>query len=231
LKNLEDVMEILEAFDLTGTLRGAAELPRVDAVALKIDEWVDRSRRRIRADVAHRRRRRWSIWARSARRAVAVAGRARAPVPAVGDRARAMDGLGRRRRSEGRRPVDGAVLRLAGMIAIPRRAPALGSDDAIGGDGVRADAASVRRRADPRAHVPPAVMLATRDQSGRWRGPITIVTGPTLDPHVMSLRESGDYLFLHNGLGHRRNAEPPQEVELPETAIHPSNDDTVTDLT
>ena len=77
-------MEILEAFDLTGTLRGAAELagcdhktvahwvrareeaggglpvavrprPRVDGFAVKIEEWVDRSRGRIRADVAHQR--------------------------------------------------------------------------------------------------------------------------------------------------------------------------------
>jgi len=77
-------MEILEAFDLTGTLRGAAQLagcdhktvahwvrardeaggglavstrprPRVDAFAQKIEEWVDRSRGRIRADVAHQR--------------------------------------------------------------------------------------------------------------------------------------------------------------------------------
>jgi transposase len=84
LKNSEEVMEILEAFDLAGTLRGAAELagcdhktvahwvaardeaggglpvsvrprPRVDAFAEKIDEWVDRSRGRIRADVAHQR--------------------------------------------------------------------------------------------------------------------------------------------------------------------------------
>jgi transposase len=84
LKNSEEVMEILEAFDLTGSLRGAAELagcdhktvahwvrareeaggglpvavrrrPRVDAFAVKIEEWVDRSRGRIRADVAHQR--------------------------------------------------------------------------------------------------------------------------------------------------------------------------------
>jgi len=77
-------MEILEAFDLTGTLRGAAELagcdhktvahwvrarelaggglpaptrprPRVDRFAEKIEEWVERSRGRIRADVAHQR--------------------------------------------------------------------------------------------------------------------------------------------------------------------------------
>ena len=77
-------MEILEAFDLTGTLRGAAALvgcdhktvahwvrareragggppvavrprPRVDAFGGKIEEWVDRSRGKIRADVAHQR--------------------------------------------------------------------------------------------------------------------------------------------------------------------------------
>src|SRR4051794_18275367 len=76
-------MEILEAFDATGSLRAAAELagcdhktvgqwvrareqaggglpapvrarPRVDAFAEKIEEWVGRSRGRIRADVAHR---------------------------------------------------------------------------------------------------------------------------------------------------------------------------------
>jgi transposase len=84
LKNSEEVMEILEAFDLAGTLRGAGELagcdhktvshwvrarevaggglpvsvrprPRVDAFAVKIEEWVDRSRGRIRADVSHQR--------------------------------------------------------------------------------------------------------------------------------------------------------------------------------
>src|SRR4051812_49644186 len=77
-------MEILEAFDATGTLRAAAELagcdhktvahwvraredagggrpvsvrprPRVDAFAEKIEEWVDRSRGKVRADVAHQR--------------------------------------------------------------------------------------------------------------------------------------------------------------------------------
>ena len=77
-------MEILEAFDLAGSLRGAAELagcdhktvahwvaareaaggglplperprPRVDAFAEKVEEWVERSRGKIRADKAHER--------------------------------------------------------------------------------------------------------------------------------------------------------------------------------
>jgi transposase len=107
LKNSEEVMEILEAFDLTGTLRGAAELagcdhktvahwvrareqaggglpvavrsrPRVDAFALKIEEWVDRSRGRIRADVAHQRLLAMGYLGseRTTRRAVAAAKRA-----------------------------------------------------------------------------------------------------------------------------------------------------------
>jgi transposase len=82
LKKAEEVMEILEAFDLAGSLRGAAELcgcdhktvahwvrardeaggglplptrprPRVDAFAQKIEELVQRSRGKIRADKAH----------------------------------------------------------------------------------------------------------------------------------------------------------------------------------
>ena len=84
MKSAEEVMEILEAFDLTGSLRGAAALagcdhktvahwvrareeaggglpvsvrprPRVDPFADKIEEWVERSRGRIRADKAHER--------------------------------------------------------------------------------------------------------------------------------------------------------------------------------
>jgi transposase len=84
LKKAEEVMEILEAFDLAGSLRGAAELagcdhktvahwvaareaaggglpvsrrprPRVDGFAEKIEELVERSRGKIRADKAHER--------------------------------------------------------------------------------------------------------------------------------------------------------------------------------
>ena len=100
-------MEILEAFDLTGTLRGAAQLagcdhktvahwvaardavggglpvasrsrPRVDAFAVKIEEWVDRSRGRVRADVCHQRLLAMGYVGseRTTRRAVAVAKRA-----------------------------------------------------------------------------------------------------------------------------------------------------------
>jgi transposase len=82
LKTPEEVMEILEAFDATGSLRAAAELvgcdhktighwvrardeaggglpqparprPRVEAFAEKIEEWVARSRGKVRADRAH----------------------------------------------------------------------------------------------------------------------------------------------------------------------------------
>jgi transposase len=83
VKSAEEMMEILEAFDLVGSLRGAAALvgcdhktvarcvalregaagelrrrrarPLVDPFADKIGEWVERSRGRIRADVAHER--------------------------------------------------------------------------------------------------------------------------------------------------------------------------------
>ena len=97
-------MEILEAFDLTGSLRGAAELAGCDhktvahwvrardaaggglPVAVGRGRWLTGSRRRstsgcgaraakVRADNAHRSWSRWAIWARSARRV----GRSRRP--------------------------------------------------------------------------------------------------------------------------------------------------------
>ena len=82
MKSAEEIMEILEAYDLTGSLRDAAELagcshhtvaqyvaarergrvdpgraPRrvmlVDPYLEKLEEWVERSRGKVRADVAH----------------------------------------------------------------------------------------------------------------------------------------------------------------------------------
>lgn len=83
MKSAEEIMEILEGFDLTGSYRDAGELagcspntvirwvaareagqlvvgraaPRpsvIDAFAAKLEELVDRSKGKIRADVAHR---------------------------------------------------------------------------------------------------------------------------------------------------------------------------------
>jgi hypothetical protein len=81
VKSAEEIMNMLEAFDLTGSLRDAGELagcshhtvagyvaareagalsarpaPRVqlvDAYLEKVEEWVERSKGKIRADVAH----------------------------------------------------------------------------------------------------------------------------------------------------------------------------------
>jgi transposase len=106
VKSSEEIMEILEAFDLTGGLRAAAALAGCDHktvahyVALrdagmapderlrrpmlidefldKIEEWVDRSRGSIRADVAHRKLAAMGFTGseRTTRRAVAVAKKA-----------------------------------------------------------------------------------------------------------------------------------------------------------
>jgi transposase/uncharacterized membrane protein len=81
VKSSEEIMEILEAFDLTGSLRAAAELVgcdhktvahyvarrdagrapdermirpmAIDPFLAKVEEWVDRSRGGVRADVVH----------------------------------------------------------------------------------------------------------------------------------------------------------------------------------
>jgi Mu transposase-like protein len=82
LKSAEEIMQILEAYDLTGSYRDAAELVGcshhtvahyveareegrltpgragrrsmlIDAFLPKLEEWVDRSRGKVRADVAH----------------------------------------------------------------------------------------------------------------------------------------------------------------------------------
>ena len=117
-KSGREIMEILEAFDLTGCAHSAAQLagtdrktvaryvalrdagadpleaerrPRsVDAFLAKVEELVDRSNGRIRADVVHRKLTAMGYGGseRTTRRAVAeaegrLAGRAPADVPAV----------------------------------------------------------------------------------------------------------------------------------------------------
>jgi hypothetical protein len=80
-----------------------------------------------------------------------LASRAWAPHAAVGDRAGAVDAVGLRRRSEGRRALDGAVPCLAGLEPIPGHRSAVGPDDGVDGDGTRSRVAGVRGRADLRA--------------------------------------------------------------------------------
>ena len=82
LKSAEEIMEILDAYDLTGSLRDAAELAGcshhtvqryvearaaggdgldrpvararvIDPYLVKVEEWVDRSKGKIRADKVH----------------------------------------------------------------------------------------------------------------------------------------------------------------------------------
>ena len=96
MKSREEIMEILEAFDLTGSFRDAAELAgcshhtvaawvakreagqlpvageiqrrerKIDPFLPKVEEWVERSLGKIRADVAFRRLRRLGFAARTA---------------------------------------------------------------------------------------------------------------------------------------------------------------------
>jgi hypothetical protein len=49
----------------------------------------------------------------------------------------AMDAVGLRRRTEGRRPVDGVLLRVAGLLALQRDLSAVVSDNAVGCHGAR----------------------------------------------------------------------------------------------
>jgi hypothetical protein len=121
LKSAEEIMEILEAFDLTGSLRAAAELagvshhtvaryvaareaggrvetpaarPQVvDEFLPKVEEWVARSRGKVRADVVHEKLLvlGYTGSERTTRRGCCGAGRvqggAGAGAPAVGERA------------------------------------------------------------------------------------------------------------------------------------------------
>ena len=95
MKSAEEIMEILEAFDLTGSCRDAAVLAGcshhtvanyvaarqegrltpgrgerramlIDAFLPKLEEWVEHSRGRIRADVVHDKLARWGMRVRNA---------------------------------------------------------------------------------------------------------------------------------------------------------------------
>ena len=163
MKNSEEIMEILEAYDLTGSLRGAAVLAGCDHktvahyVALreagagpderaarpmlideflgKVEEWMDRSQGKVRADVVHDKLVAMGFAGseRTTRRAVAAARRRwwsghrrvfRPWVPEPG----LWTGVRLGRRAHDRGPADSVVLRLAGLVAVPGGAAVLGPD-------------------------------------------------------------------------------------------------------
>ena len=113
----------------------------IDEFLPKIEEWVERSKGKIRADVAHEKlvALGYAGSERTTRRAVAEVkatyrpGR-RAGAPAVGDRAGDVAAVRLRRRPGHRRGQDAVVLRVAGVVAVPGGAGDAGQD-AADGDG------------------------------------------------------------------------------------------------
>ena len=184
MKSDGDVVEILEAFDLTGSLRDAAELagcsPNTVARAMsafdravgrstepirrsqlidphlaKIEEWVERSTGKVRADVVHDKLRAFGFTGseRTTRRAVARAKRAYAAghrrvfrpwIPEPGMWFQFDWGKGPRIG----RPRHGPVVRLARLEPLPGRHPDLGPHAADRRRLSRRDAAPVRRQPD-----------------------------------------------------------------------------------
>ncbi len=159
-------MEILEAYDLTGSLRAAAKLAGCDHKTVahwvrqrelaamstlvaerkrpamsgvfkeKIDELVDRSHGKIRADKAHARlvALGYEGSERTTRRWVAEA--------------KAQWRREHRRRTGDRRPAGGVVLRVAGLVALPGGRSVVGQDVAVGGDGSGPGVSLLRRGPD-----------------------------------------------------------------------------------
>lgn len=154
-------MNILEAYDLVGSYRAAAELagcdhhtvkryverraqaadpvvaePRpsvVDPYRVKIEEWVDRSYAKIRADVVHDKLEAMGYAGsyRTTRRAVADlkvawwAGRRRVYRPWITEPGGWLQfdwGVGTERRG----PAESAVLRVVGVVTVPDRDPGVG---------------------------------------------------------------------------------------------------------
>ena len=168
LKCREEIMQILEAFDLTGSLRAAGELSgcshhtvaewvakrdagllaapdepvrrerMIDPFLPKIEEWVERSKGKVRADVAFRNLRRVGfigsgrdspagLWPRSRRRIAAGGG-----CIGRGSPSRACGPMGLGRRTQDRRAAHEPVLRLAGLVASSGCDRDVGSDVANG---------------------------------------------------------------------------------------------------
>ena len=147
-------MRILEAFDLTQSYRAAGELAGcdhhtvagwvarrdageltatpvrrrqvIDGFLAKVEEWMEASNGKIRADVAHDKLAAMGYVGseRTTRRAVAagalgVAGGASPSPSTVGARAGVVVAVGLRGRAAGRRGGDVVVLRVVGVVPVP----------------------------------------------------------------------------------------------------------------
>jgi RimJ/RimL family protein N-acetyltransferase len=188
-------MNILDAYDLTESLRDAGELagcshhtvkhyverraaageldkavarPQlIDDYLAKVEEWVERSHGKVRADVAHEKLLTlgYAGSERTTRRAVATvktayrAGRVRVHRPWITEPGM-WTGVRLRRRPGRRRGEDGAVRGLAGLVAVPGRAPDPRQDDA-------------ERVCRPRRHVP-ATGRGADLRARHW----AVLTGP-----------------------------------------------------
>jgi hypothetical protein len=102
---------------------------------------------------------RWATWVRRAGRAARLPTRSAAGAPSTdgargrGSLSRAVDAVGLRRRADRRGSVDGVVLCVACVVALPRRADV--SHDGVDRDGLGPHAARVGWRADPCADRQP----------------------------------------------------------------------------
>ena len=168
MKHAEEIMEILEAFDLTRSFRSAADLAGcdhhtvahwvarrdagelsatasrrdqlIDPYLAKLEEWMQASNGKVRADVAH-----------DKLLALGYAGSERTTRRAVGGRARPVVPVGLRCRADGGRGGDLVVLRVAGVEPVPGGAPDPGQDLAKRDRMHRRDAAPLRGVPDLRA--------------------------------------------------------------------------------
>ena len=153
MKSDEEIMEILEGFDLTRSFRGAGELAGcspntvahwvgardagtlhsparreqlIDPFLNKVEEWVEASKAKVRADIAHDKLVGPGLWRLRAhhpqgggRGQEGLSGRAAAHLPAVGARAGDVVPVRLRTGPGGGREADAAVLRLAVVVAVP----------------------------------------------------------------------------------------------------------------
>ena len=159
VKHAGDVVEILEAFDLTGSFREAARLTGcspmtvaryvhlrergqvtsdpvhrdqiLDEFLPKLEEWVERSRGRVRADVAHEKL--LALGFDGSRRGegeAPIRRRSSACLPAVDPGARHVVPVRLGQGPNDRRPGHASVVRLARLEPLPSRHPDLGPDHA-----------------------------------------------------------------------------------------------------